>query len=290
MLHTKLIVMSFIWASSYPLGRWLGIYGAAETIVVSRVFIAFLFLLFVAKIRKEVAIPLNFTVCLQFLLLGFFGFCVHNFLMFEALEHTEAGKGAIINGAIPAIVMTLDFLIFRRRISQLSLLGVIMSFMGVLLVISDGQLSNLIYFQIGRGEVLFLIAILGWSLYSIIARPLLDLYAPIWVTTYSCVCGVILMSPLLASNFDTAFEMLQDPIIVLVLLAQGILTMGLGFLWYYEGIKALGPVNASMYLNLVPVFGVILAFVSLGEIPSLVVVFGGIAVISGVWLAGRKNA
>ena len=289
MLHIKLVIMSFIWATSYPLGRWLAEYDAPEAIVVSRVFIAFLFLCLMANIRNESSMTLNLPLVFQFFILGFFGFCIHNYLMFEALEHTQAGKGAIINGAIPAIVMLLDFLIFRRRIGALSFLGVGLSFFGVLVVVSEGRFGNLLHFDVGRGEVLFLVAIVGWSLYSIVARPLLELYRPIWVTAYPCLCGAILMLPFLFTNLEAAIAILSNPFVVLVLLVQGILTMGLGFLWYYEGIKYLGPVNTSIYLNLVPVFGVTLAFLTIDEIPSLSVFMGGGAVVVGVWLTTRNR-
>ena len=76
--------------------------------------------------------------------------------------------------------------------------------------------------------------------------------------------------------------MLSEPIVVIVLIAQGVLTMGLGFLWYYEGIKELGTAPASMYLNLVPIFGTFLSYLLIKEQLSGVVLFGGILTIIGV--------
>ena len=289
MLQIKLVLMAFIWATSYPLGRWLGVYEAPEAIVVSRVFIAFLFLCLVARVRNEPSIPFKMPVWIQLFVLGFFGFCIHNYLMFAALEHTEAGKGAIINGAIPAIVMILNYLFYRQKITLLSLLGVILSVSGVVLVVTEGKIYNLLNLNINKGEFMFLIAIMGWSLYSVIARPLLETYRAIWVTAYSCLAGGILMLPLLGLNLGPTLELLSDPFVVLILLIQGVLTMGLGFLWYYEGIKSMGPVSASMYLNLIPIFGVFLALITIGEVPSLPVVVGGVAVIFGVLMTNFKN-
>ena len=289
MLQLKLIIMAFIWATSYPLGKWLGVYEAPEAIVVSRVFLAFLFLFFVARIRQEPPVSIKASAWLQLFVLGFFGFCVHNYMMFAALEHTEAGKGAIINGAIPAIVMILDFLFYRRKISMLGFSGVALSFFGVMLVVTEGNPDNIMKINIKKGELMFLIAIVGWSLYSIIARPLLETYPPIWVTAFSCLAGGILMLPLLGFNLGAALRLFSEPFIVLILLVQGILTMGLGFLWYYEGIKSLGPVNASMYLNLVPVFGVLLALITIGEVPTLPVLMGGGAVVFGVLMTNWKK-
>ena len=289
MLQIKLALMAFIWATSYPLGRWLGVYQAPEAIVVSRVFIAFLFLCLVARLGKEPSIPFKQPVWIQLFVLGLFGFCIHNYLMFTALEHTEAGKGAIINGAIPAMVMILNFLFYRQKINLLGFLGVILSFAGVVLVVTGGELHNLLNLNINKGEVMFLIAIVGWSLYSIVARPLLEIYQPIWVTAYSCLAGGILMLPLLGLNLGSALNLLSEPFVVLILLVQGVLTMGLGFLWYYEGIKSIGPVNASMYLNLIPIFGVFLALITIGEVPTLPVLLGGVAVIFGVLMTNLKR-
>lgn len=88
--------------------------------------------------------------------------------------------------------------------------------------------------------------------------------------------------PLLMQNLDNSMIMLTNKHVVLVLVAQGLLAMGLGFLWYYEGIKELGTASASMYLNLVPVFGAVLSYILVNEQLSRTIIFGGILTILGV--------
>ena len=92
----------------------------------------------------------------------------------------------------------------------------------------------------------------------------------------------MLVMPLLMQNLENSMIMLTNRHVVLVLVAQGLLTMGLGFLWYYEGIKELGTASASMYLNLVPVFGAGLAYILVNEQLSKTIIFGGILTIFGV--------
>ena len=145
------------------------------------------------------------------------------------------------------------------------LVGSIISFIGVLLIITDGQLGEAMKSGIGFGEALFLVAIVGWGFYSIIAKPLLDKNPAIWITAFPCLFGGILLMPLLMHNLENSIIMLTNRHVVLVLVAQGLLTMGLGFLWYYEGIKELGTASASMYLNLVPVFGIRLKYILVNE-------------------------
>lgn len=289
-IHLKLATMALFWASSYPLGRWLAPYDAPVAIVVFRTAIAFVFLAIIAAQRGELAIRVTRSEAAQLLTLGIAGFCIHNLLMFEALEHTQANTGAVINGAIPVAVMVLDYLVFRRRLARLSVLGVAVSFAGTAIVVSHGDLGSLLAGRLGYGEGLFLLAITGWALYSIVARPLLDRHPPVAVTAYACLSGTLLLLPLLVAELDAVRAMMSEPRIVLVMFVQGLLTIGLGFLWYYEGVKAIGPMNAAVYVNLVPVFGVVLAAATLGEIPDGALLAGGALVVGGLLVVNRAEA
>ena len=275
--------MAMFWATSYPIGVWLSDYKAPEAIVVTRVFTAFVFLVVLAKITQTKIFPFNKKIVLQLVALGFFGFVVHNYLMFIGLQYTTATKGALINGAIPIVVMTLDFLFYRKIMHSGMLFGATISFFGVLLVITEGKFDQLLDFGIGVGEISFLVAIIGWGFYSIVARPLLERNEALWVTALPCLFGGVFLVPLMGLNFENSLLMLTNQNVVIVLIIQGILTMGLGFLWYYEGIKKLGTASASMYLNLVPVFGTALSYFFLKEQLNGVILTGGILTIAGVF-------
>lgn len=282
--------MGLLWATSYPLGRYLAQYEAPQAIVAVRALIAFLFLAVIARGRGELRIRWTPRLVAHLLVLGFCGFCLHNFLMFEALEHTQANTGAVINGAIPVVVMALDFLLFGRRIARWSIAGVAASFLGALIVVTHGDLAALLAGSVGYGEGLFLVAISGWAAYTILARPLLETHAVVAITAWACLAGAVLMTPFMFLYIEQSLRLLSDPLLLVLLLVQGIATMGLGFLWYYEGVRALGPMNASVYINLVPVFGVALAALTIGEIPDVPLLVGGALVVGGLLLVNRAES
>ncbi len=288
-IHVKLMLMGMLWATSYPLGRYLAVYEAPQAIVAVRALIAFVFLAFVARRRTELRITPSWRLLGQVLVLGFCAFCLHNFLMFEALEHTNANTGAVINGAIPVVVMSLDFLIFRRTIARWSVVGVAISFVGTLVVVTHGDLRSLLTASIGYGEFLFLIAISGWAMYTIFSRPLLASYPVTTLTALSCLAGGVLMLPPMLWNFEATLAILSDPSVVALMVTQGVLTLGLGFLWYYEGIREIGPMNAAVYINLVPIFGIVLAALTIGEIPDRALLSGGALVVGGLLLVNRAE-
>ena len=98
------------------------------------------------------------------------------------------------------------------------------------------------------------------------------------------------MLPAMIWNLDATLNMLSDPRIVALLAVQGVLTIGLGFLWYCEGVQALGPMNAAVYINLVPIFGIVLAAVTINELPSRALLVGAALVIGGLLLVNRAEA
>ena len=160
--------------------------------------------------------------------------------MFIGLQFTTAIKGALINGAIPIVVMGLDFLLFRIVIKPAMLVGSIISFIGVLLIITDGQLGEAMKSGIGFGEALFLVAIVGWGFYSIIAKPLLDKNPAIWITAFPCLFGGILLMPLLMQNLDNSMIMLTNKTCCLSSCSSGFADYGIGFFMVLRRYKGAG--------------------------------------------------
>ena len=154
-------------------------------------------------------------------------------------------------------------LLFRIAIKPAMLVGAIISFIGVLLIITDGQLGEAMKSGIGFGEALFLVAIVGWGFYSIIAKPLLDKNPAIWITAFLFVWRNFIDASFDA-NLDNSMIMLTNKHVVLVLVAQGLLAMGWVFM-VLRRYKGAGTASASMYLNLVPVFGAVLSYILVNE-------------------------
>lgn len=81
----------------------------------------------------------------------------------------------------------------------------------------------------------------------------------------------------------------MDPVSWLSILYLGLVGTVVGFVWFYQGIEAIGPVRAGQFINFVPVSGVLLAWLLLDEPLSLSLIFGTLAVISGVVMTSRAR-
>lgn len=279
--------MALFWASSYPLGRHLAQFEAPLVVVWLRLLFATCFLMLIAGARGELAVPLTPRFAGQFLLLGASGFCVHNLLMMKALEYTRANAGAVLNGAIPLVIVGLDFLLFGRRLPRAGLAGVALGFLGTAVVATRGDPGSLLAGDIGRGEALFLVAVCGWAVYSMASRPLFGRLSPLTVTTWGCATGLVLLTPAALAQLDAAAPLLADTRLMAFVAAQAFVSMTLGFLWYSEGVNAIGAMNTAMYSNLVPVFAIVLAALTLGEAPDLPILLGATLVLAGLVIVNR---
>jgi drug/metabolite transporter (DMT)-like permease len=281
--------MALFWASSYPLGRHLAQFEMPVVVVWLRLLFATGFLMLIAGARGGLATPLTPRLAGQFLLLGASGFCVHNLLMMKALEYTRANAGAVLNGAIPLVIVVLDFLLFRRRIPRAGLTGVALGFLGTAVVATRGDPGALPTGGIGHGEALFLVAVCGWAVYSMAARPLFASLSPLAVTTWCCAAGLLLLTPAALLQIGTAAPLLTDSRLMAFVAVQAFASMTLGFLWYSQGVQAIGAMNTAMYSNLVPVFAIVLAALTLGETPDLPVLLGAALVIAGLVVVNRAQ-
>ena len=290
LIHMKLALMALFWASSYPLGRYVAHFEAPSVVVFIRLFAGFLAIAVIAHHRGQLTIKLTPKNILHLFFLGLSGFCLHNYLIFKALEHAQANTGAVINGAIPIVVAVIDYLFFGRRLSQIAVFGVVLAFVGAAIVVSHGNFGELLRGRIGYGEFLFLLGVLGWSAFTIGSRELFGSTSPLTVTTYAAFTGLVLLTPAVLLNTAAVVEIVSEPKVVVMICVQGVLSISFGFVWFNEGIKRLGVANASVYLNLVPVFGVILSAITLSEIPDRPLLVGGAMVVIALLIITRAEA
>ena len=289
-IHVKLLAMALFWATSYPLGRYLAPLEAPLALVMFRLLPAVGLLLLICYWRRELRLDLARRHWRRLVVLGACAFCVHNFLLFKALEYTQASIGAVIMGAVPILIITFDMVFLRRRLGPIAVTGVALSFIGAAIVVAHGDLQSLLNGDVGYGEFLFLLAMCGWATYTIAARPLLDAFPPVTVTAYAAVAATVLLLPVFLHDLEPTSRIIAEPQVVLALLLHGVLTISLGFLWYYEGVKALGATNAALYINLVTVFGVSLAVIIIGEALDYSLLLGGVLVVGGMIAVNRSEA
>jgi drug/metabolite transporter (DMT)-like permease len=283
--YIKLVLVCLFWGGTFISTRIAAQTFGPFTGAGIRYSIALIFLLPMAWKQNRQLFAIRKNQLPLLLLLGFSGIFAYNFFFFKGLKTIPASRGALLAALNPIFVMLMSAVIYKERITMRKITGIIISLMGVIIVISRGKVTQLLS-GLELGDLFMLGCPLTWAIYTMAGKPVLKHTTPLQASAWASLSGLIML--LLFSTGET-FPV-NIPVKVWVALAYlGIVGTVIAFVWYYDGIKTIGPTRTAIFTNLVPVFAVLLSVIILHEQVSWYTWFGGIMVIGGVFLVTRKQ-
>ncbi len=287
--HVKLFLTAVFWGGTFIAGKIVAQQVPPFSAAFMRFFIAVFFLIFLTR-RIETRFPsLSARQFGIIALLGMTGVFFYNFFFFLGLHHIDAGRASLIIAMNPVMIGAGAAVFFREEMTPLKALGVALSVTGAVIVISRGDLSLVFRGGVGRGELYILGCVLSWVSFSLIGKLILGELSPIISILYSSAFGM------LALVIPAWIEGLWSHVVAFRMVDwAGLLYLGfcgtvLGFVWYYEGIRKIGPTRAGLYINFVPVSAVIMAWLILNEAVTASLILGAVLVSTGVCVSGLKR-
>lgn len=287
-VYLKLTLTAFFWGGTFIAARAIAREVGPFSGSFLRFFLASLLLL-ILTVRIEGRLPaIKRGQLLPLALLGATGVFAYNVLFFLGMRSVEAGRAALIVATNPVVITIFAALFLRERLSATRLAGAFLSIAGAGVVISRGN-PLLLTAQAGLGELLIFGCVLSWVAYSLIGKQVMRTLSPLAAVTYSALLGTLALLP------GALWEGLLASLPRYTLgqwAALGYLAVFgtvIGFIWYYEGIKKIGPSRAAVFINLVPVSAVFLSWLILGEPLSLPLFLGAALVITGAYLANKTK-
>lgn len=285
----SLVLTMFFWGGTFIAGRLLADSVPPACAAFLRFAIASLLLLFILFLHDGKLSPPPVKKWFAIFLLGLTGVFLYNILFFTGLRYIEAGRASLIIALNPLVISILAHLFLNESYSRLKLVGILLSLGGALFVISNGQPSSLLSGGFGPGETAILGCVASWSAYSLIGRTVLTTISPLAAVCYSSLVGTfLLLGPALKENIVHLLPTLNlgD---WLNLSYLGICGTALGFSLYYKGIQQIGATRAGIFINLVPVFSILLSCFFLHETIKLTVIVGGILVLTGITITNMAK-
>ncbi len=222
--------------------------------------------------------------------LGATGVLAYNLLFFGGLQTVEAGRAALIVALNPIVIALASMGFFGERLTGRQLLGIALSLIGAVVVIARGELHALLQGGVGQGELLLIGCVVSWVLYTLIGKRLLHQLSPLAAVTYASVAGTLMLGLMVIIRGGLEIEQLFVAEILLSIAYLAVFGTVLAFVWYYSGVQAIGPGRAGQFINLVPVSGVTLGVLLLGEPLTHSLLLGALLVVSGLWLTSRKRS
>ena len=252
------------WGATPTIGRVLARYEAPFIVVFGRFVVAAICLVLLMHLGRQFK-KVPKVLWWKFLILGITGILLHNGLLYEGLESVTASHASILLALIAVQVTILDAIVSKRLPSTITMVGVFFGFIGVVYVITDGDLYLLREIVFRRGEILVFCSGLSWAIYSVVGKDLLRRYPPVLVTTYAALVGLIFLFPFAIADTGKTVAIYSDPKSIGLIFFLGSFGSALAFVWYYQAVSQIGVISTSVYVNFVPIFGVLSAHVFLNE-------------------------
>lgn len=222
------------------------------------------------------------------LVLGLLGVGGYNTFAYLALQHTTATNAALLNSFIPIATIAISWAFLGKHLRRIEGIGVIISLCGAMTIVSRGDLAVLAHLNLNVGDVWMLVAVLDWAIYTVALAWRPAGVHPMLMLGATTVIGLCALTP------AYAWELMQGKYInvnlgsLSALAYVGIFPSFVGYIFYNKGVAEVGANKASLFIHLMPVFGTLLSFLFLGEIPFWYHYFGISLIFAGIWLTMKR--
>jgi drug/metabolite transporter (DMT)-like permease len=216
--------------------------------------------------------------------LGVIGNGLYQVLFVEGVARTRASDAALVISAGPAFIALLGWARGVERISRRAWLGIALSIFGIALVVF-GSTSTAPGESTLLGNALVVVGSLCWAIFTVLLKPYTHRVDGVQLSTATMSGGALVLlavsSPAIAAADWGSVAVSGWGAIVY----SGLAGLVIAYLFWYRGVRVLGPTRTSMYVNLQPVFALIIAWAVLGERPGPWQMCGAVGVMAGVLLA-----
>lgn len=212
--------------------------------------------------------------------LGLVAFCLFSY---EALRHTTPADAAIVGAVNPAVIAVVAGLLAREQVGRRRIVGIVVSLVGVLVVITRGDPASLLRADVNEGHLWMLGAVVAWTGYTILGRRLAT--GPVTASAVQATMTTVVLLPIAATQLG-GVELSGPAIGGLAYIAVFPSVLSLA-LWNVS-VKKVGASTAGVYLNLLPLFTALLG-VAVGIAIGWPTLVGGALVILGVTITSLRR-
>lgn len=284
-----LLIATILWGGNFVIGRAIIDDLPPFTLAFLRWCVAFIVFLPIAwttfkrdwpKLRRHFPIVV---------FMAFTGVASFNTLVYIGVHYTTAINASLMNTSTPIIIYLISFIILRERLTRNQMIGTAISFIGVLFIISNGSLENLLQLSFNRGDLIVIVAIICWSIYSFMVKQYAEKLPVNSTFLATILIGAFMLAPFSIYEFtNPAIQITWSPASFSAIFFTGVFASIVAFLCWNTGVVRLGANRAGIFLNFIPVFATLFAVLFISESLQLVQVLGGLFVIFGVFLSMRN--
>ena len=289
MAHLLLVLTTLFWSGNFVLARAMHLDIPPLTLAFLRWGLALLILapwVAPALWRERQLLAQHWR---RLLLLAWLGVANFNSFVYLGLQHTGATNATLLQSAIPVVILLLSVALGQRiRAAQLG--GIAVSLGGVVLIVSRGDPAGLLQLAVNPGDLWIIAAVLTWSLYSVALRWRPQALSALSLLGSTILLGVLLLLPFFLGELSGGAAINWHRGSLLAIGYVALFPSVLAYFFWNHGVAVLGAARAGLYIHLMPVFGLLLSVLFLGEQVLPFHLLGIALIFVGIYLAtGRQS-
>jgi len=283
-----LLTVTF-WAGNFIVGKFASFYEVPPfSLNFYRWFFAWLILLpftIPEIIKKKQYIINNYKL---FIILGVTSITIFNSIVYYSLNFTQVISGVLMISTIPVMIMFFSFILKIEKTNLFQIIGVILSFMGVIIIITKANFEILKNLDFNKGDITMVIAMFSWALYSTLLKRQKYELSQISLLQVVISFGLIFLIPVYLIEYQIGFRInLNTPFILI--LSYVVLLPGLAsFILWIKGISLIGANRSGVFLHLMPIISAVMAMIFFNEKFMFYHMLGACFIITGILLSNKK--
>lgn len=225
---------------------------------------------------------------LTLLLMGVSGIALNNVLQFSGLEYSTVINCTLVSATTPAVTAVIAFIFLHEQVNRVQWIGIIISFLGVLFLVTHGSIEVIMRLSFNYGDVLFFASQVCWAVYTVLGRKVMLELSPIAATAWAGLAGALvtgIMALWEGGDINANLTANGGWSMLYIIIGGGVLAMT----WWNSGVKVVGPSQAAIFTNIMPLVGMILAVAFLNEPLGWREVVGGLWILFGVYLTTQSD-
>jgi drug/metabolite transporter (DMT)-like permease len=286
--YMMLVCTQILWASALVVAR-----GAAELIPP----VAFSFWRWVAAaiIMAPVAIPLMNKNAIplkdkmgKIFLLGFF-LAVGSTGLVWAVQFTTATNASLVAASQPIVTALVAWLMLKDRLGKLQLLGVVSATAGIVLMVSRMQWSVIANLSFNPGDAIMLASVFFYAFYTINLHRWLRGVHPLVMLFLASITGSLLLIPATVAEAHFVGTMNITLTTMGAILFMAVVPTVIATTMWNASLGVVGPNRATIFMNLLPIFGIMFGVLLLDEVLYNYHIFGCLLVCAGISLMVKRS-
>ena len=288
-----LICATLFWAGNFMVGKFAFMTNIPPmTLVFFRWSLVWLILLpftykEILKYKNVILVNLPLLFFLALTSVGLF-----NSFTYLSLVHTQVINASLFNTAIPAIIILLCFIFKIEKTNKFQILGLFISVLGILSIITKLNLDILLSLNFNKGDLIMIGGVISWGLYSSFLKRKRFILPLLTLVHVLCTLGLIFIIPQFVYEFSQG-QFIKFDINLFYILIFLALFPSIGSYYCWAGaVSIIGANRAGIFLSLIPLFSTIMAIFFYNEKFQIFHLIGAILIILGLFLSNKeiKNA